>query len=80
MSSVVKDLLIELDQLISELEKMFAKKEDKPEDIGQRIATEAQSHGAATVARGKQQAQFANYRKMSQMAMNVQSILGNIRA
>lgn len=80
MAGVVKDLLIELDHLISELEEMFAKKEDKPEDIGQRIATEARSHGAATVARGKQQAQFANYRKMSQMAMNVQSILGNIRA
>lgn len=80
MANVVKSLLTELDQLISKLEEMFAKKEDKPENIGERIASEARSHKEATVARGKQQAQFANYRKMSQMAVNVQAILGNIRA
>lgn len=77
---VVKELMKELDKLITELEAMFAKKEPEPENIGERIVSEARNHGAATVARGKQEAQFANYRKMSQMAMDVQSVLGNIRA
>ncbi len=77
---VVKELLKELDKLITEIEAMFAKKEPEPENIAERIVSEARNHGAATVARGKQQAQFANYRKMSQMATDVQSILGNIRA
>lgn len=80
MAVVVKELMKELDKLISEIEAMFAKKEPEPENIGERIVSEAKDHVAATVARGKQQAQFANYRKMSQMAMDVQSVLGNIRA
>ena len=80
MAVVVKELMKELDKLITEIEAMFAKKEPEPENIGERIVSEARNHCAATVARGKQQAQFANYRKMSQMAMDVQSVLGNIRA
>ena len=80
MADIVKDFMDELDRLITLLEEMFAKKEEEPENIGERIAAEAKGHIAATAARGKQQAQVANYRKMTQMAVNVQSILGNIRA
>lgn len=79
-ADVVKELLKELDILISQIEAMFAKKEPEPENIGERIVSEAKSHMEATVVRGKQQAQFANYRKISRMAVDVQSILGNIRA
>jgi len=79
-AEVVKELLNELDILITELERMFAKKEPEPENIGERIAAEARTHVEATIARGKQQAQFANYRKISQMSMNIQSVLGNLRA
>ncbi len=79
-ADVVKDLLKELDTLISQIEAMFAKKEPEPENIGERIAAEAKNHVEATVVRGKQQAQFANYRKISQMSMNIQSVLGNLRA
>ncbi len=79
-ADVVKDLLKELDILISQIEDMFAKKEPEPENIGERIAAEAKNHVEATVVRGKQQAQFANYRKISQMSMNIQSVLGNLRA
>lgn len=80
MADIVKDFMDELDRLITMIEKMFAKKAEEPENIGERIVEEAKGHVAATVARGKQQAQFANYRKMTQMAVNVQSVLGNIRA
>lgn len=80
MKDIVKDFMDELDRLITLLEQMFAKKEEEPENIGERIVAESKGHVAATVARGKQQAQFANYRKMTQMAVNVQSVLGNIRA
>lgn len=79
-ANIVKELMDELDRLISEIEAMFAEKEPEPVNIGERIVSEARSHGAATIARGKQQAQFANYRKISQMTMNIQSVLGNIRA
>ncbi len=79
-AAVVKELLKELDILITELEKMFAKKEPEPENIGERITAEAKNHMGATIARGKQQAQFANYRRISQMSMDIQSVLGNLRA
>ena len=77
---MVKELLKELDVLISKIEEMFAKEEPEPENIGERIAAEAKNHMGATIARGKQQAQFANYRRISQMSMDIQSVLGNLRA
>lgn len=79
-AKVVKELLKELDVLISKIEEMFAKEEPEPENIGERIAAEAKNHMGATIARGKQQAQFANYRRISQMSMDIQSVLGNLRA
>lgn len=56
------------------------KNKEEPMDLGTRLTMEMQNHGAETVARGKQQAQFQNYRKMSRMAADVRTLLGNIRA
>lgn len=77
-----------LDGLIKEINHyldLIAKEEalknkEEPMDIGARLAVEMQNHGAETAARGKQQAQYENYRKISRMASDVQTLLGNIRA
>ncbi len=77
-----------VDGLINEIEHYLklieleeaAKNKEEPLDLGARLTAEMHSHGAETVSRGRQQAQYANYRKMSRMVADVQTLLGNIRA
>lgn len=66
-------------ELIAREEEALKGKEE-PEDIGTRLSAEMQNHGLETAARGKLQAQYENYRKISRMAADVQTLLGNIRA
>lgn len=57
-----------------------AKKKEEPLDPGARLAEERRNYGAETAARGRRQAQYANYKKMSRMAADIQTLLGNVRA
>ncbi|MEY8430129.1 hypothetical protein AALC75_06345 [Lachnospiraceae bacterium 48-42] len=77
-----------IDGLINEIERFLklieqeeaAKNKEEPLDLGARLTAEMRSHGVETVSRGRQEAQYANYRKMSRMVADVQTFLGNIRA
>lgn len=79
-AKVTEGLIDELEMLINEIEELLKKEAEKPEDIGARLTQEMQAHGAQIVANGQRQAQCANYRKMSKMAMDAQSLLGYIKA
>lgn len=81
LSKRATDLLKELDYLIKKiLEEKLKKKKPKEPTIGDRLAAELSAYGAEVVVRGQRQAQYANYRKMSQMASDVQTLLGNLKA
>lgn len=68
-----------LEQVMAKLRELLS--QDEPEiDIEGRMEAEAYNHRMETIARGQRQAQYANYRKISQMASDVQTLLGNIRA
>lgn len=71
-----KALLDRVREEIARLEKMS----EKEIDFEGRMETEAYNYRAETVARGKQQTQLANYRKMSQMVSDVMTLWGNVRA
>lgn len=75
--SLIKEINDFLDKLAME-EAM--KNKEKPLDFGERLAVEMRSHGIETEARGKQLAQYANYRKMSKMTADVQTLLGYLKA
>lgn len=79
-AKVTEALIDELEQLIDKIEELLKKEAEKPEDIGARLTQELQAHGAQIVASGQRQAQCANYRKMSKMTMDAQSLLGYIKA
>lgn len=81
ISKRATDLLKELDFLINKiLEEKMKKKKPKEPTIGDRLAAEQSAYGVEIVVRGQRQAQYANYRKMSQMASDVQTLLGNLKA
>lgn len=68
-----------LDRVKAELEELLG--QDEPEiDIQGRMEIEAYNHRMETVARGKQQSQYANYKRISQMTSDMQTLLGTIRA
>ncbi len=79
VDTFLKEVRVFLDRLEAELNKLN-KKDEKKIDIGGRIAAESEMHGIQTAARGKREAQYANYRKMSNMMSDVQTLLGSIRA
>lgn len=61
--------------MLEHLDKTFDKLvRDKAEEFAKE--TEAHNHRLETAARGKQQSQYANYRKISQMASDMQTLLG----
>lgn len=74
---LVKEIQAYLDLIAAEEAK---KNKEEPLDLGERLAVELKNYGMETAARGKRQAQCAHYRKMSQMAADVQTLLGNVRA
>ena len=64
---------------MAELKKLLS--QDEPEiDIEGRMEAEAYNYRMETAERGQRQAQYANYRRISQMTSDVQTLLGNIRA
>lgn len=68
-----------MEREMSELKELLSQGE--PEiDIEGRMEVEAYNHRMETIARGQRQAQYANYRKISQMVSDMQTLLGNIRA
>ena len=68
-----------LDRVMAELKKLLS--QDEPEiDIEGRMEAEAYNYRMETAERGQRQAQYANYRRISQMTSDVQTLLGNIRA
>lgn len=55
-------------------------KDDAPEiDFADRMEIEAHNHRLETVARGKQETQYANYRKISKMTSDMQTLFRNVR-
>ena len=79
-AKVTDEMLDELERLIAEIEELLKGEAEKPEDIGARLTQELAAHGAQIVADGQRQAQCANYRKMSKLTMDAQSLLGYIKA
>ena len=49
-------------------------------DFEGRMEAEAYNHREETIVRGRQQTKINNYRKMSQMASDVMTLWGNIKA
>lgn len=81
ISKRASNILDELDFLIKKiLEEEMRKKKAKEPTLGDRLAAEQSAYGAEIVSRGKRQAQYANYRRMNQMASDVQTLLGYIKA
>ena len=71
----------ELKELIKKIEEEEMKKKKAKElSFGERLAVEQAEYRETIVVRGNQQAQYANYRKMSQMASDAQTLLGNVKA
>ena len=79
-AKVTEEMIDELEQLIAKIEELLKGEAEKPEDIGARLTQELAAHGAQIVADGQRQAQCANYRKMSKLTMDAQSLLGYIKA
>lgn len=79
-AKVTEEMIDELEQLIAKIEELLKGEAEKPEDIGARLTQELVAHGAQIVADGQRQAQCANYRKMSKLTMDAQSLLGYIKA
>ncbi len=71
-----RTLLDRVKEEIDKIEKMF----NQEVDIQGRMEMEASIYRAETAERGKQQTQYQNYKKMSQMVSDVKTLLGNIRA
>lgn len=71
-----RTLLDKVREEIAKIEKMF----QKELDIEGRMEMEASEYRAETVARGKKQAQYENYKKINQMISDVMVLRGNIRA
>lgn len=81
LSKMTSSLVKEIDAFLKRIAAEEAlKKKEKPLDVGERLAAEMRNHGAVTAARGRQQEHYENYRKMSRMAADVQTLLGNIWA
>lgn len=81
LSSLVSGLLKEIDAFLRRIEAEEAgKKKEESVDFGARLSMEMYDHGTETVSRGMRQVQYENYRKMSKMVADVQTLLGNIRA
>lgn len=81
ISKRASNILDELDYLIKKiLEEEMKKKKAKEPTLGDRLAAEQSAYGTEIAARGKRQAQCANYRRMNQMASDVQTLLGYIKA
>ncbi|MCI9271664.1 MAG: hypothetical protein HFH11_11070 [Dorea sp.] len=79
VNGLVNEVKTLLERVMKELEDLL--NFDGPEiDFEGRMEIEAHNHRIETAARGKQQSQYANYRKISQMASGMQALLGNIRA
>ena len=55
-------------------------KKEEASDMSSQLAVEIYNHGIQTASGGRQQAQYENYRRISRMTEDVQSLLGNIRA
>lgn len=79
-AKVTEEMIDELEQLIAKIEELLKGEAEKPEDIGARLTQELVAHGVQIVADGQRQAQCANYRKMSKLTMDAQSLLGYIKA
>lgn len=79
VDELVKEARVLLDRVKQELEELL--KQEEPEiDFEGRMEIEAHNHRLETEARGKQQSQYANYKKMSRMASDMQTLLKNVRA
>ena len=79
VNSLVNEARTLLDRVKQELEELL--KQEEPEiDFEERMEIEAHNHRLETVARGKQQSQYANYKKISKMASDMQTLLKNVRA
>lgn len=79
VNSLVDEVRTLLERVKQELADLL--KSDEPEiDFEGRMEIEAYNHRMETVARGKQQSQYANYRKISQMASDMRTLLGNLKA
>lgn len=75
------NMVDELKKLIQEIEEEEARKKKAKElTLGERLSAEQSAYGAEIVARGRQQAQYANYRKMSQMESDARTLLGYVKA
>ncbi len=71
-----RNLLDRVRQEIERIEKMS----QKEIDFEGRMEAEAYNHREETIVRGRQQTKINNYRKMSQMASDVMTLWGNIKA
>lgn len=81
ISKRASNILDELDYLIKKiLEEEMRKKKAKEPTLGDRLAAEQSAYGVEIAARGKRQAQYANYKKMNQLASDAQTLLGYIKA
>ena len=81
LSKRASNVLDELEGLIKKiLEEEMRKKKAKEPTLGDRLAAEQIAYRAEVSARGKQQAQYANYRKISQMTADAQTVMGYIKA
>ena len=79
VNSLVNEARTLLDRVKQELEELL--KQEEPEiDFEGRMEIEARNHRLETVARGKQQSQYANYKKISKMTSDMQTLLKNVRA
>lgn len=79
VNSLVSEAKALFDRVKEEIARLEAMNE-KEIDFEGRMESESYAHRTDTVARGKQQAQLANYRKMSRMVSDVMTIWGNVRA
>lgn len=79
INGLVDEVRALLDRVMQKLNALLGA-EEKDIDFEGRMEIEAHNHRMETVTRGKQQSQYANYRKISQMASDMQTLLGNVRA
>lgn len=81
LSKSASNILEELKDLIKKIEEEKMKeKQAKEATLGDRLAAEQAAYRTGVAARGKQQAQYANYRKISQMTADAQTVMGIIKA
>lgn len=70
----------EIKRYLNLIAKEGAMKKEEASDMSSQLTVEIHNHGIQTASGGRPQAQYENYRRISRMTEDVQSLLGNIRA